>query len=725
MALTSGEKQNKATVSSIQSRMGVTPTYSEDAIGLAAKNASAVLDVFAEREANKEEVAWKTDFKLKTRETLTNYSRKHYDDPDAFTNAVNSYKDTLVNTTPNRFKNYAKEYIGNLAFQYGDRIWQEAQNQKDLLILDNFLTNHNDFIANRNQAIMGLNKDEMQSYWTESLIPEMSDSDVDYAKFFNSYPAAIQEQLAKQYGTPDSVDENGNLVEGTFNKTLAIGFETQSLISIAKKELEFAQAKDTALMQNLGYIPENYITEVDKLNSELKKRGLNYIEDPLNERDDASVYKNTNREERAVIVSTVNDYIKEWNSANDKNVKKQEVLLNQNKIDLVDGQVTRIKDGSVFENDNTIREFATKNGLNADQLNTLIKENTKMQLIQEVSSQISIFESGKVVSKMSGFDVNQLINSRVRQFNNYFGEGTITQNELKDEAMMQQMYELISVEFPDMTRTVFNGLDLSSVDQNGIEQNNLFLTSLVELSKTYGAVPSKLEQYFGNAGTLNFEQPNDVLELRNMAKFANNLNLIKGRPLAFDDSEANFVFPYLVELNKEFEKMGRLDAKLANLSEKEIKDILGVNTIGKYQALVVENWIGQIYPEQTVLDNKIQYIDQYMEENNLDYTKLMEDFFEDEQEDGPWWGFGVLDTDLLTGNNEVNLFYRDNDLEPSFRLVMQEAGEMVKIRVASTFGNETYKGQITAKELKKRYKEQLPYILNTLRSAGYGYDENG
>lgn len=82
---------------------------------------------------------------------------------------------------------------------------------------------------------MGLNKDEMQSYWTESLIPEMSDSDVDYAKFFNSYPAAIQEQLAKQYGTPDSVDENGNLVEGTFNKTLAIGFETQSLISIAKK----------------------------------------------------------------------------------------------------------------------------------------------------------------------------------------------------------------------------------------------------------------------------------------------------------------------------------------------------------------------------------------------------------------------------------------------------------------------------------------------------------
>lgn len=37
MALTTGEKQKRTTVSSIQSRMGVTPTYSEDAIGLAAK----------------------------------------------------------------------------------------------------------------------------------------------------------------------------------------------------------------------------------------------------------------------------------------------------------------------------------------------------------------------------------------------------------------------------------------------------------------------------------------------------------------------------------------------------------------------------------------------------------------------------------------------------------------------------------------------------------------
>ena len=127
--------------------MGVQPTYSEDAIGLAAKNASAVLNVFAEREANKEEVAYKTDLKLKSRQTLLELSRTHYDDPDGFTKATNSYINTLVEKAPNRFKDYAKSFTGNIAFEYGDKIFQEAKAQKDVLVLDSFNTNHSDFIS--------------------------------------------------------------------------------------------------------------------------------------------------------------------------------------------------------------------------------------------------------------------------------------------------------------------------------------------------------------------------------------------------------------------------------------------------------------------------------------------------------------------------------------------------------------------------------------------------
>jgi len=721
MALTSGEKQNKATVSSIQSRMGVVDAYSEDAIGLAAKNASAVIDVFAEREANKEEVAYKTDLKLKSRQTLLELSRTHYDDPDGFTKATNSYINTLVEKAPNRFKDYAKSFTGNIAFEYGDKIFQEAKAQKDVLVLDSFNTNHSDFISQRNTSIMNLSPDEMQSYWTENLLPEISDTMVDYEKLYNSYPAAIQQQLAQSYGTPDSVDANGNVIQGTFNKTLLMGFETQRLISLAKQDLDAAQLADSLFIQSAGGIPENYITEVSKINAELQKWGMNYLDNPLHDKDDASVYKDTNREERAVISTAVNEYIQSWNGANEKNVKKQQIILDQNKEDVVNNTIAGMRDGEIYD-EKQLRVLATKNGLTEEQLGSLMKENYKMEAIKEVSSQISIFEDGKVLSKMNQFDVNNLINNRTKTLKNLGVD--IDEETLKDEAMMQQMYELINIEFPDMTRTMFNNMDLSTVSESGAAQNNLFLTSLLELSKTYGAVPDKLESYFGSAGTFNYEVQADRTELRNMAEFANNLNLTKGQPLAFSDSEANKTFANLVELHQEFQKVGRLDLKLANRTEKEINDILGVNTIGQYEALIVEKWVSQVYPQQTVLDEKIQHMNNVIEDNNLKFDKLMSDFFEDEQEDGPWWGFGFADTDLLTGNNEFNIMGRDNQLEPSFKLVMQEAEEMIKVSVASMFSNDNYNINMTPDSLKKAYKKQLPYILNTIRSMGYGYDEN-
>jgi hypothetical protein len=55
---------------------------------------------------------------------------------------------------------------------------------------------------------------------------------------------------------------------------------------------------------------------------------------------------------------------------------------------------------------------------------------------------------------------------------------------------------------------------------------------------------------------------------------------------------------------------------------------------------------------------------------------------------------------------------------------LQEAKEMFDVRIASLFGNTSYKATMTPKAIKEALKEQLPYILNTLRSAGYGYSEN-
>lgn len=717
MALTSGERKSKSTVSSIQSRMGVVDTYSgKDALGLAAEGASAVLDVFAERQANIEEVSWKTDFKLKSREKLNVLAREHYDDPDAFTKATNTYRDTLIAEAPNRFKNYAKEYIGNLAFEYGDNIWQEAKAQKTILEVTNWSTNYKDFIASRNSDIMNKPASDFQDYWTQSLLPEMSDTMADYEKLYNSYDSSIQASLQKTFGTPDE-----------FNKALQLGFETQRLISLASKDLNDAQAMDTTFIQQMGGIPENYETEVSKVLKQYQQWGANYLDKPNHDTDDASVFIGTNREDRAGIITSVEKYIDSWSKVNQKNIEKQDIILSQNKEEVVIDTIAQIEDGFTRSTEE-IRIIANENNLSKDQLDRLLDVNTLTLQVQDVAKSISTYsktESGayKVNANMSEFDVNQLIFNRTKYLNDLGVE--ITQQELKDKAMMQQMFSIISStpEFDNnITQSVFNNMDLGTVVASGATANNVVTNSLVELSKIYGQVPSILENYFSSMDSFNFEVQADRQQLRNMAEFAHNLSITKGRPLAFGDSEGNKNFANLVELHKELQKVGRLDMGIANLTEKEIND-LNLD-VGEYEKLIIEKWVSKTYPEQTVLDEKIAFMNDVIADSGTDFNRMMENFFEDEQEDGPWWGFGFADTDLLTGNNEFNIMGRDRDLEPSFNLVMQEAGEQIFVRVASMFDNDTYKVLMTEESIKSAFKKQLPYILNTIRTMGYGYDEN-
>ena len=717
MALTSGERKSKSTVSSIQSRMGVVDAANVGTpLSLASEGVSAVLDVFAERQANIEEVAWKTDFKLKSRETLNNLARQHFDDPDAFTKATNTYRDSLISEAPNRFKNYAKEYIGNLAFEYGDNIWQEAKAQKTILEVTNWSTNYKDFVASRNSDIMNKPASDFQDYWTQSLLPEMSDTMADYEKLYNSYDASIQSQLQTTFGTPDE-----------FNKALELGFETQRLISLAAKDLNAAQAMDTAFIQQMGGIPENYETEVSKVLKQYQQWGLKYLDKPNHDTDDASVFIGTNREDRAGIITSVEKYIDSWNNVNQKNVEKQNIILSQNKEEVVIDTIAQIEDGFTRSTED-IRVIANQNNLSQDQLDRLLDVNTLTTQVQDIAKSISTYsqtESGsyKVNANMSEFDVNQLIFNRTKYLNDLGVE--ITQQELKDKAMMQQMFSIISStpEFDDnITQSVFNNMDLGTVVASGATTNNVVTNSLVELSKIYGQVPSILENYFSSMDSFNFEAQADRQQLRNMAEFAHNLSITKGRPLAFGDSEGNKNFANLVELHKELQKVGRLDMGIANLTEKEIND-LNLD-VGEYEKLIIEKWVSKTYPEQTVLDEKIAFMNNVIADSGTDFNRMMENFFEDEQEDGPWWGFGFVDTDLLTGNNEFNIMGRDKDLEPSFNLVMQEAGEQIFVRVASMFDNDTYKVLMTEESIKSAFKKQLPYILNTIRTMGYGYDEN-
>ena len=141
MALTRGDRLNKATVSSIQSRMGVVSAYEGSGIASAAKSVSGVLDNEAQRRAVVEEEKWKTDFRLKTRETLNIQARANFDNPSGFTNYTNSYIKKLKQDAPTRFKSYAEEYASNIAFTHGERIYGVRQTKDKLELGTNLYSN--------------------------------------------------------------------------------------------------------------------------------------------------------------------------------------------------------------------------------------------------------------------------------------------------------------------------------------------------------------------------------------------------------------------------------------------------------------------------------------------------------------------------------------------------------------------------------------------------------
>ena len=66
----------------------------------------------------------------------------------------------------------------------------------------------------------------------------------------------------------------------------------------------------------------------------------------------------------------------------------------------------------------------------------------------------------------------------------------------------------------------------------------------------------------------------------------------------------------------------------------------------------------------------------------------------------------------------------EQEIETSFNFVVQEMGEQLKLRVANSFSNENFRGEMTVGNIKKAYKEYAVSIMNSVRASGYGFNEN-
>lgn len=707
MALTTGDRRNKATVSSIQSRMGVVSAYEGSGIADAAEAVSGVLNVEAERRAKQEEVQWKLDYKLKTRETITNFARNNFDNPDAFTKLTDSYIATAEEEAPVRFKNYAKEFASNLAFQEGDVIWNEADNKRKVKILQDEKINLAEFVSYRNEKIMSLSGAEEEDYWFNSLLPELADTVATYEETYNSMNATIQ-------STMDSPE--------AYKKSLLLGFETVRLISDARDMLNAAQAEDSKQIQINGKVPEDYITEVSKVQKKLDKYKKEYLKNPnFDASDSGALYTESNYNEREKILEAVQTDINNWNTSNQKNVDKQLIAIqNQKDQDLIEFE-QQILNGNI-QSDENLYSFLQSIDATDKQTEDLLKANNKMKIITQLASQLTKFENGSIVNLQDGMELQTTINNYKSQLSDKGIE--MTTAEIKQESINMQMFNVMAIGNPDMTLQEYYSTDLMSVMDNGLANDNVLLNSIIKLSQTYGIVPDKLDEYFSSANMLNFEVVEDQTQLAVMAEFASNLQYTKGRPPSFKEGFANDHFADLVELHQSLKKVNSYDnAVRAGLTTSQLTDLEKGRT--EQRRNIIELWFGQyINPDQTVLDDKVNLLDKIMEDENLDFSKMIQDFAENKQEDGPWWGFGFSDTDLLTGNNEFNIAGRDDDLENAFQFVIQEMGEELKLKVAASFTDKTYLGTMNAESIKKAYKKNLSAVLNSVRARGYGYNEN-
>tara|TARA_R110000772_G_scaffold62550_1_gene140572 strand:+ start:511 stop:2637 length:2127 start_codon:yes stop_codon:yes gene_type:complete len=707
MALTTGDRLNKATVSSIQSRMGVVPAYKPTGIKKATDAVSAVLDVEAEKKANQEELRWKIDYKIKTRETITNFARENFDDPDTFTKLTDAYIASSEAQAPVRFKNFAKEFSSTLAFQKGDTIWNEANNKSKLALQNSFNLESEQMIASQVSQIMKLTKGEEEEYWFDTLLIEVSDHIDIYGKLWSDLTAS------EQAVTPDP---------DSYKQGLLLGFESKRLESNALDALNMAQSIDSGYIAKLGFLPSDYITEVSKIEKELAQFAKEYVKDPMFDKSSSgAVFTDSNYNEREKLIETVTAEIQEWNVGNKKNVDKQLILINQQKEQDIINFRENIEEGNI-QTDEALNVFLYSINATDEQVKDIKDTNLKTQIITDLSRTLTRFENGKVVNLQDGGKLESSIINTKKLLENKGIDMTI--DEIKQQSINMQMFSILNIERPNLTFKDYFSMDLLSVADTGFVNDQTNLTSLMKLSNTYGIVPDKLDDYFSMVDMLNFEVIEDQKQLGVMAQFAYNLSIQKGRPLSFKEGKGNDNFDNLVELHKSLRKVSEYNnAKRAGLTTSQLEDLEKGATEDRRN--IIEQWFGQyINADQTFLDEKMLLLEKIIEDENLNVQKIIEDFSENKQEDGPWWGFGFFDTDLIDGNNEANISGRDNQLENSFQFVIKEMDEQLKLRVAASFKDGTYKGEMSKESIIKAYKKNLSYVLNTIRARGYGFNEN-
>ena len=305
MALTTGKKQTQVTPSSIASRMGVVPTYSGDWLATASESIGNALDVQTKRIATMEEEKWKAQFSIDSYKAINDFAMDNRVNPNGFTKNVDSYVSALVNQVPERYKGWAKQYVGMMAAREGQQIINRHYNkqQADLIKLNDDDTNV--WLSNTIRHLETTDYKDYDNEMLSSVLAEFTEKSVAYENMYN----ALDPQYAGALDHPS-----------VWKRKRQIAFEGARLNSKNRSLLESAQVLDQEFILRKDLNGDGTIFEPigkadEKTNVEvtlglIKKNMKEYLENPdVDNLDGFSTLLNTTDDERISIQQNALTYV--------------------------------------------------------------------------------------------------------------------------------------------------------------------------------------------------------------------------------------------------------------------------------------------------------------------------------------------------------------------------------------------------------------------------------
>ena len=499
MALVRGKKETQVTPSSIASRMGVVPTYGGDWLATAAESIGKNIDVQTKRIAVMEEEKWKAQFSIDTYKAINKFAMDNRVNPNGFTKNTDAYINQLVQSVPNRYKGWAKQYAGMMAAREGQQIINRHYN-------------------NQQAELIKVNEDSNQ-IWLDNTLRNLEQTP--YAEYDNEVMSSVLAEFAEKaasyenmYNSLDPQYRSRLLPPDQWKRKHQLGFEGARLNSKNRALLEAAQILDKEYLLQKDLNGDNkYQKSFDKKKGQktnveiaivqIKKNMQEYLNNPdVDNLDGFSTLVNSTGEERNQLKTNAEEYVENLYtqmSTEQNNIKNSIAAEYKENINIIESRVK--KPYTSITDEQLLRELNLINATVEDR-ERITLENTKSNIIGALSKVLysSDPNTTEIMYKNKDYNIGQYNKTwtgtigRIKELMlaNGVPESEINDQQIKNQIIEQHIY--------DMTGRTSNTL---SLEYDFVMLNNELIADeskghffqLKQYALNMGVVPPIITEY--------------------------------------------------------------------------------------------------------------------------------------------------------------------------------------------------------------------------------------